>query len=53
MKKLKRCKACRKYTLGSSCPHCGERASSPHPPRYSPQDKFGKYRRMLKRDGRL
>jgi len=49
MKKLlMRCQACQLYTLKESCPKCGEMTKSPHPPRYSPENRYGKYRRMLK-----
>jgi len=33
------------------CPRCGETAVKPIPPRYSPLDKYGSYRRKLKLDG--
>jgi H/ACA ribonucleoprotein complex subunit 3 len=52
MKKLKRCRDCGSYTLADICVACDVKAGSPHPPRFSPQDKFGKYRRMLKRASR-
>jgi H/ACA ribonucleoprotein complex subunit 3 len=52
MKKLKRCRECGSYTLADICVACDVKAGSPHPPRFSPQDKFGKYRRMLKRASR-
>jgi H/ACA ribonucleoprotein complex subunit 3 len=48
MKKLKVCRKCSLYTLEPACPGCGERTASPHPPKFSPADKYGKYRRMLK-----
>jgi H/ACA ribonucleoprotein complex subunit 3 len=44
---LRRCRGCGKYTLAAACPHCGGVAGSPHPARFSPQDRWGKYRRAL------
>jgi len=49
LKKLKKCPTCSLYTLQKTCPRCGAATSSPHPPRFSPTDKFGEYRRMMKR----
>ena len=42
-----RCGECARYTLGKECPKCGSATQSPLPPRYSPEDRYGKYRRML------
>ena len=47
--KMKKCKSCGTYTLKDICPNCGGQAFSPHPPKFSPQDPYGKYRRMLKK----
>lgn len=47
--KMKKCKACGTYTFKEVCPNCGGPAVSPHPPKFSPEDPYGKYRRMLKR----
>jgi H/ACA ribonucleoprotein complex subunit 3 len=44
---LRRCVACRRYSLRASCPACGAATSSPHPARYSPQDRWARYRRAL------
>lgn len=43
-----KCKSCGTYTLRDTCPSCGDQIVSPHPPRFSPLDPYGKYRRMLK-----
>jgi H/ACA ribonucleoprotein complex subunit 3 len=43
---LKVCKKCGKYSLEEEC--CGAKTRNPHPPRFSVDDKFGKYRRMAK-----
>lgn len=38
------------YTLSERCHVCGETASQPHPPKFSPEkeERWGKYRRMAK-----
>lgn len=46
--KMKKCKKCLVYTLKEVCPRCGEKTSTPHPPKFSPEDKYGKYRRLMK-----
>ncbi len=48
MSVLKFCKKCKIYTLKDVCKLCGENTVTPHPPRFSPEDRFGKYRRKLK-----
>ncbi len=42
---IRRCEACGRYALHLSCPVCGTPASCPVPPRYSPEDRMGEYRR--------
>ena len=39
-----RCVDCGRYTLSEKCPHCGGRTVTPHPARYSPDDKYARYR---------
>jgi H/ACA ribonucleoprotein complex subunit 3 len=41
------CRACRRYTFRVQCPVCGAATRTPHPARYAPGDRYGKYRRML------
>jgi H/ACA ribonucleoprotein complex subunit 3 len=48
---IRRCDKDRTYTLKNQCPVCGEATRTAHPPRFSPEDRFGKYRRLFK-DGR-
>lgn len=36
------------YTLQAACPRCGKATASPGPAKYSPEDRFGSYRRKLK-----
>ncbi len=47
--KMRRCKSCGGYTLKDRCPHCEGEVGVVYPPKYSPEDKYGKYRRMLKK----
>ncbi|MHA1917109.1 MAG: RNA-protein complex protein Nop10 [Candidatus Ranarchaeia archaeon] len=47
-KRLYRCSVCDKYSLSETkCPKCGSTMESAHPAKFSPQDKYGKYRRAL------
>ncbi len=46
---MKKCRACGRYTLRDACPACGQPTGNPMPPRYSPEDRYGAYRRKLKR----
>ena len=45
MKAMKRCPACFTYTLQAACPKCQAKTAVAHPPKYSKDDKFAKYRR--------
>ena len=45
--RLRRCVGCARYTLADACPACGGATRTPHPARYSPHDRYGKYRRQL------
>jgi H/ACA ribonucleoprotein complex subunit 3 len=47
---LRRCGKCGKYTLNRElCPLCGGKVHVPHPAKFSPDDKYLKYRMALKR----
>lgn len=47
---LGQCGKCRKYTLKrGKCPHCGGKVRVPHPAKFSPDDKYLRYRLALKR----
>ncbi|MGQ9538765.1 MAG: RNA-protein complex protein Nop10 [Candidatus Bathycorpusculaceae bacterium] len=47
---LRKCEKCGKYTLKEdTCPYCGGTVHVPHPPKFSPEDKYLKYRMALKR----
>ncbi|MBT5739491.1 ribosome biogenesis protein [Candidatus Woesearchaeota archaeon] len=45
---LKQCAICKQYTLKQN--HCQKLTILPRPPKYSPIDKLGKYRREAKKD---
>ena len=47
--KMKKCKSCGEYTLTDKCP-CGGEVGVVYPAKYSPEDKYGKYRRKLKEE---
>lgn len=44
-----KCAECGKYTLKEVC-GCGGKAVSARPPKYSPEDKYGEYRRAVKKE---
>ncbi|MBI1978741.1 MAG: RNA-protein complex protein Nop10 [Candidatus Aenigmarchaeota archaeon] len=46
--KLNKCTNCNVYTFKQLCPKCGNNAKNPNPPKYSPEDVYGKYRRLGK-----
>ncbi len=46
MSRLRYCRSCRRYTLKQVCT-CGAETVSPHPPKFSPEDRYGAYRRRL------
>ncbi|RJS72129.1 RNA-protein complex protein Nop10 [Methanophagales archaeon] len=48
MSKIRKCEACGEYTLKEVCERCGRRTKETTPPRFSPKDPYGKYRRMMK-----
>lgn len=41
---MRRCRACGRYTLKRACPGCGKDTAQAHPARYSPDDKYARYR---------
>ncbi len=47
MKHILHCKKCGKYNLSNKC-GCGGKAIENKPPKYSPEDKYGAYRRKVK-----
>jgi len=49
---LRKCEKCGKYTLQTvQCPYCGGKVRMPHPPKFSPDDKYLRYRMALKEGG--
>lgn len=49
MKHIMKCE-CGNYTLKESCPKCNKKTFGPLPPKFSPEDKYGEYRRRVKMD---
>ena len=49
LKQILRCNDCGKYTLNSKCV-CGGKSIDPRPAKYSIEDKYGRYRRVYKRN---
>lgn len=48
---LRKCIKCGRYTLRKdACPYCGGELVVPHPPRFSPVDKYVEYRYKLKKE---
>ncbi|WP_456371287.1 RNA-protein complex protein Nop10 [Geoglobus sp.] len=47
--RIRKCCDCGRYTLRESCPECGGKTYMPIPPRFSPEDPYGRYRRMLRK----
>jgi len=48
MEKLKKCINCGTYTMKEQCPKCGEKTCTAHPPKFSPEDRYARYRRRAK-----
>lgn len=51
--KMKICPKCKDYTLKEVCPLCNLRTINPHPPKFSPEDRYGKYRRLMKKESEI
>ena len=51
--KMYKCKKCNIYTIKDKCPKCGGKLNVIYPPKYSIEDKFGKYRRKLKKESKM
>jgi H/ACA ribonucleoprotein complex subunit 3 len=50
MEHIKRCHACGEYTLKDTCKTCSGKTEIIRPPKYSPEDKYGEYRRKALKD---
>ncbi len=44
---LFRCTRCQRYTMEGKCPGCGEATVMAAPAKYSPDDKYARYRSPL------
>ncbi len=47
-KHINKCSVCGSFTMKSE--HCGKKTMSPQPAKFSPEDKYGKYRRIAKKE---
>ena len=47
--KILYCKKCEKFTLNETC-SCGNETLAIKPAKFSPEDKWGKYRRIAKKE---
>ncbi len=41
---LRKCVNCKRYTIKDKCPKCSSATTSVHPGKYSPDDKYARYR---------
>jgi H/ACA ribonucleoprotein complex subunit 3 len=48
MMKIKQCPSCKTYTMQKNCPKCQAATNIAKPPKYSPEDRYGSYRRKAK-----
>jgi len=48
MKHILKCLKCQAYTM--KVVHCGEKTIPPQPAKWSPEDKYGKYRLEARRE---
>ncbi len=52
MKHLHTCRQCMAYTMRETCPRCNAPTERAIPPKWSPEDKYAKYRRIIKKEKR-
>ncbi len=45
---MRKCPQCGRYTFEDRCPRCNVKTIVSHPPRFSPEDKYVKYRVIAK-----
>jgi H/ACA ribonucleoprotein complex subunit 3 len=48
MNRIHFCSRCERYTMNENCPVCGAPAPQARPGKYSPEDRWGEYRRKAK-----
>ena len=41
---IRKCTSCNRYTLKRLCPRCNATTMDAHPPKFSPDDKYARYR---------
>nr|WP_211531480.1 RNA-protein complex protein Nop10 [Methanocalculus chunghsingensis] len=46
--RMRRCPEDGTYTFSQICTRCAARTRPVHPPRFSPQDRYGRYRRQMR-----
>ena len=51
--KILKCTKCNNYSMQDVCPYCGAECVTVEPPKFSMEDKYGKYRRIAKHDERV
>lgn len=51
MKHMTLCRKCGVYTMKDICIKCNGKTENPKPAKYSPEDKYGSYRRKAKMEG--
>ncbi len=49
-KEIRKCPICKDYTFKEICTKCGSKTFIPIPPKFSPEDRWGDYRRKMKKD---
>lgn len=42
-----KCSLCNEYTFKEECLKCNIKTMNPNPPKFSPEDKYGEYRRKM------
>ncbi len=47
------CSSCNNYTIEKKCKKCNTKTVTPKPAKFSPEDKYGKYRRIAKKQNEL
>jgi H/ACA ribonucleoprotein complex subunit 3 len=52
MKHILKCRECNIYTMKENCEKCGTKTVPVKPPKYSPEDKYSKYRRIASLENR-
>jgi H/ACA ribonucleoprotein complex subunit 3 len=48
--RMRKCVSCGIYTFKDFCPKCNQKTVNPEQPKFSPEDKYGKYRRMISKN---